>query len=97
MCGQCVHLLLPVPCLAIFPTLRSSNRSPLNPRARTDSSVPHLAELKSKCFLKIEAYKLCLDSSANLPDEMVREKCAGALSDLWKCTEGAMADIEARK
>ncbi|KAK1925921.1 hypothetical protein DB88DRAFT_218833 [Papiliotrema laurentii] len=61
-----------------------------------DESVPHLAELKSACVDQIEKYRSCLDSNSLLADEQVAEKCGGLMSDLWKCSERAMAEIEAR-
>lgn len=59
-------------------------------------SVPHLAELKSACTEEIASYRSCLDSHASLPDEVVADKCGGLMSALWKCSEKAMASIEAR-
>lgn len=60
-------------------------------------SVPHLSELKNACAQPIIDYRACLDKHSSLPDEEVAERCGGLMTELWKCSERAMASIEARQ
>lgn len=52
-----------------------------------DSSVPHLAKMKTACFTQINNYRACLEKHGNGPDEEIQAKCGDALKALWECTD----------
>jgi len=66
-------------------------------RGSTDTSVPHLSELKNACAEPISIYRTCLDKNASLSNETVSEVCGGPLKALWECTERTMGEIERKE
>lgn len=76
---------------------RQVSRLPSENMWRSDSSVPHLSELKNACAEPISIYRTCLDKNASLSNETVSEVCGGPLKALWECTERTMGEIERKE
>ncbi|CAO1620436.1 unnamed protein product [Parajaminaea phylloscopi] len=60
------------------------------------AAVPIMAAVKARCEPQIRAFDACLkeNSSAQITDEEVNERCGPRLRELWKCTEATKREEE---